>query len=57
MLIDFRERRREGESEGEKHQCERETPIGYLSYTLTWDLTHNLDMCRDWELNPRPLGL
>ena len=28
----FRERRREGKREGEKHQCERETSIGCLSY-------------------------
>ena len=28
----FRERGREGEREGEKHRCERETYIGCLSY-------------------------
>ena len=33
-LTDFKERRREGEREGEKHQCERETPIGCLSFAL-----------------------
>ena len=32
MLTDFRERGMEEEKEGEKHQCERETLIGCLSY-------------------------
>ena len=32
MLIDFRERVREGEKEGEKHQCETETLTGSLSH-------------------------
>ena len=32
MLIDFRERGREREREGEKHRFERETLIGYLLY-------------------------
>ena len=31
-LLIFRERGREGEREGEKHECERETSIGCLSY-------------------------
>ena len=30
ILIDVKERRREGEREGEKHQCERETLINCL---------------------------
>ena len=33
MLIDFRERGKEGEREGEKHQRERETSISCLSHT------------------------
>ena len=33
MLIDFRKRGREGEREGEKHRCERETSINCLSCT------------------------
>ena len=32
-LLIFRESGREGEKEGEKHQCEREISIGCLSYT------------------------
>ena len=31
MLIDYRERGREGEREGENHRCERETSISFLS--------------------------
>ena len=30
MLIDLREKGWEGEEEGEKHQCERETSVGCL---------------------------
>ena len=43
---------REGEREGEKHQCvvaSRTPPTG--------DLAHNPGMCPDWELNRRPLAL
>ena len=32
MFIDFRERGRVGDREGEKHGCERDTLIGYFSY-------------------------
>ena len=32
-FFNFRERVREGEKEGEKHLCERETSIGSLPYT------------------------
>ena len=32
----FRERGREGEREGEKHPCERETSISCLSHTPNW---------------------
>ena len=54
----FRERRREGEREEEKHQCERETLIGCLLYaprqgtkpatqacTLTRNRTYDLSLC------------
>ena len=52
MLIDFRERGREGESKGKKHPCERGTLIGCLSYLP------DLGMCPDiWESNPRPFGV
>ena len=43
MLIDFREKEREGE----KHR----------SIALTRDQTLNLGMCPDWELNPQPSSL
>ena len=32
----FRERGREGEREGEKHQCARDISIGCLSHTPYW---------------------
>ena len=57
MLIDFRERGREGERErkkidvGEKHD---QLP---LICALMGDGTCNLGMCPDWELNPRPYSL
>ena len=44
MFIDFRERRR-------KRDWEISIPYA------TWDRTHNLGMCLDWELNPQPLGV
>ena len=46
-LFVFRERGRDGEREGEKHQCERETSIICLLY----------GPCPDWELNQPPLTL
>ena len=51
LLIDFRERGREGEREGEKHRpfASRKHPTG--------DRTYNLDLCPDREPNPRPFGL
>ena len=48
----FRERRREGERDGEKHQCmvaSRVPPTG--------DLTGNPGMCPNWEWNRQPFGL
>ena len=39
-LFIFRERGREGEREGEKHQCEREKHLSIAS-SPTWNLTHD----------------
>ena len=51
-LFIFRERGREGEREGEKHQCV------VASHSLTTrDLAYNPGLCPDWELNQRPFGL
>ena len=50
ILFIFRERGREGEREGEKHQCVVAScmpPIG--------DLACDPGMCPDWELNRDPL--
>ena len=45
------ERGREGEREGEKHQC------AVVSHsTPTGDLAHNPGLCPDWESNQRPFG-
>ena len=59
MLIDFREWEREGEREGDKHQCERETLIGQLPLICdpTWDQACNPGMCPDQESNPQPFHL
>ena len=46
-----REKGREGEREGEKHQC-----LVASHAPPTGDLVHNPGMCPDWELNGRPLG-
>ena len=51
ILFIFRERGREGERKGEKHQCmvaSHVPPIG--------DLARNPGMCPDWESNQRPFG-
>ena len=45
-LFIFRERGREGEREGEKHEC-----VVASHALLTGDLAHNPGMCPDWELN------
>ena len=51
LFIFFRERAREGEREGEKHQCV------FASHSPpTGDLAHNPGMFPDWESNQRPLG-
>ena len=57
MVVDFRERGRKGEREGEKHRCERDTSIGCLLYlSLLWDRTCNLGTCPGQESNPRRFG-
>ena len=51
ILFIFRERGRQGEKEGEKHQrvvASREPPNG--------DLACNLGMCHDWESKQRLFG-
>ena len=49
MLIDFREREKEGEVKGEKHFiC---APTGH------WDQTHNLGMYSDCGLNAHSFNL
>ena len=50
-LFIFREKGRQGEKEGEKHQCVVAScmpPMG--------DLAHNPGMCPDWESNQQPFG-
>ena len=42
----FLETRREGEREGEKHQC-----VVASWAASTGDLAHNTGLCPDWELN------
>ena len=59
-LFILRERGREGESEGKKHQCERETLTGYqlpLLSILTGDQTGNMGMCPDQGSNWQPFAL
>ena len=51
LLIFFSERGREGEREGEKHQC-----VVASHVAPTGDLTCNPGMCPDWELNRRHFG-
>ena len=53
----FLERGRKRESEGEKHQCERETSLGCLSHTPSGDLVHNSGMCPGLESSQQPFGL
>ena len=48
----FGEKGREGEREGEKHQC-----VIASHMPLTGDLAHNPGVCPDWEANQGPLGL
>ena len=51
-LFIFRDEGREGEREGEKHQC----VVASFS-PPTGDLFHNPGMCLDWELNLHPFDL
>ena len=46
-FIHFRQRGREGEREGQKHQC-----VVASHMPPTGDLAHNPGMCPDWESNP-----
>ena len=48
----FRERGKEGEREGEEHQC-----VVASHAPPTGDLACTPGMCPDWELNRRPFGL
>ena len=50
LFIYFLERR-EGEREGEKHQCVIASQV-----VLTGDRARNPGMCSHWESNQRPLG-
>ena len=53
----FRETGREGEREGEKDQCVRETSIGCLLHAPKWGLgPHNPGTCPDQESNRRRFG-
>ena len=54
-LFIFRERKREGESEGEKHQFVRKTLIASCP-PPTGDPAHKPGMCPDRELNQRLYG-
>ena len=52
LFFIFRERGREGERQGEKHQC-----VFASCMPPTRDLGRNPGICPDWELNGRPPGL
>ena len=47
----FRQREKEGEREGDKHQC-----VAASHTPPTGDLAHNPGMRPDWESNQRPFG-
>ena len=51
VLFIVRERGREGEREGEKHQC-----VVELTCPIFGDLACNPGMCPDWESNQQPFG-
>ena len=48
----FRQRGKEGERKGEKHQCMVASRV-----PLTRDLACNPGMCPDWEISQHPFGL
>ena len=50
-LFIFRQRGREGERKGEKHQC-----VVASHSPTTGDLVHNPSTCPDWESNQQPFG-
>ena len=50
-LFIFRARGREGEREGEKHQC-----VVASHMPRMWDLANNPGMCPDWYSNQQPFG-
>ena len=52
ILFNFREREKQGEVEGEKHQC-----VVASCAPPTKDLACNPGMCPDWESNQRLFGL
>ena len=54
-LFIFRERGREGERAGEKHQYERDTSVGFLLHTPTRDLASKPVTCPVWEPNQKLL--
>ena len=51
LCLTFRDRGREGEREGKKHQC-----VVASHVPLTGDLARNPGMCPDWEWNQQPFG-
>ena len=52
ILFIFRQREKEGEREGGKHQC-----VVASHMPPTEDPAYNPGMCPDWELNRLPFGL
>ena len=51
ILFIFKEKGREGEREGEEHQC-----VVTSHASPTGDLARKPGMCPDWELNQQPFG-
>ena len=51
IYLFFRQSGREGEREGEKHQC-----VVASCTSPAGDLAHNPGMCPDWKTNWRPFG-
>ena len=51
ILFIFRQRGREGEREGEKHQCVVASRVPH-----TGDLALNLGRCPEWESNQQSFG-
>ena len=51
LFIYFRQREKEGEREGGKHQC-----VVASCVPLTGDLAYNPGKCPDWESNQQPFG-